>query len=212
MGMLLIPIIILEAAIYYYKLKLTPAYAFKVSAKANLVSTIVGIPVCWILLVIAEFIIIAIIGTSYEAGAFKSVPWLLDNDFAGALGLVICSPWPPPNDVNLNWIIPIALLILQIPFCLASIYIELRVVKAMRPILPFKSAVVWANIASYAATALLITIMFLAGGFEKYAYSFTIIRYREHQRAATENLHKHNSPTTTASRTHTLDPRPKYFP
>lgn len=118
---------------------MTYRYALNVSTAANLVSTLIGVRMCWLFLLIAEFTLLLIFNVTF---GLTKIP---GNGFAQDTLFLLETTWPVLYEGN-TWFVPVSLLILQIPFCLTSIYIELLVVEAMRPVLPFKDAVIWANI------------------------------------------------------------------
>lgn len=113
-GMLvaLIPIIAIEGVILKKALHLTGKRAALASSVANVLSTVVGIPVTWVLLVVLQMVT----GGGYAYG--------LETPLRRFLAVTWQAPWLIPYEADLNWMIPAALLVLLIPFFLASWVIE----------------------------------------------------------------------------------------
>lgn len=109
--------------------------------RANAVSTIIGIPITWVLLVILQLIM----------GGGQAVP--LEGWFSRVWRVTVQAPWFLPYEDQPSWMIPVACAALMIPFCLASIAIEESVLeKRLDDAVPIKKiwrAVILANILSY---------------------------------------------------------------
>jgi len=134
----LIPVILIEGLICVRELGLGWKRALEVSAAANLMSTFVGIPVAWILLVGIEILV----GLSANALA-------VERAWSYALFPLMLA-WLNPTD-NV-WIIYAAFALLAIPFCVVSIWIERKVAMRMLPELQPEKVRAWvkrANIWSY---------------------------------------------------------------
>jgi len=120
----LIPIVALESYCLRSMLKLPFIKSLKLMTIANLESTIIGIPVTWVLLVFIE-IIVSFAGVTI----FKSVteiPEVLSYIFIITLG----APWIAPfTETQAYWIIPAASLFLLIPFYFVTWYVEYRCLK-----------------------------------------------------------------------------------
>ena len=117
MVLALLPIIIIEAALALPYLKLPFRRLLKGSAIANLVSTFIGIPAAWFVLVVIQMITGG--GRAYglltPASKFLAVTWQ--------------APWLIPYQQDLNWMIPAATLVLLVPFFFASWWVEYLVMK-----------------------------------------------------------------------------------
>jgi hypothetical protein len=140
----LIPIIVLETYVVGRMLKLRAFPAAKPVAVANLVSTFVGIPMTWVLLVVFEFVTSG--GDAYGLQTFTQK----------FLAVTWQAPWLIPYEPDLSWMIPTASLVLLVPFFFTSYWVEAKVVAAMTRTCPrneVKSAVFKANVASYALLA-----------------------------------------------------------
>ena len=136
----LIPIIIIEALLIRRWVPLSYGQAFKGTGIANVVSTVAGIPLTWIVLVLIEVAIsIPLSKTNYS-------PSPLFN----AVIFPVTAAWIGP--VRAEWIVSLAATTLLIPFFFASVWIEYW---CCRPIWPeIEKTVIWrgvwrANVASY---------------------------------------------------------------
>lgn len=113
----LLPIISLEAFALCRSLSLPFNQALRVATFANLASTLVGIPITWLLLVAVQLVTGggAAYGLKTPLTKFLSVTWQ--------------APWLIPYESDLHWMIPAAGLFLLIPFFFASWYVEYLVAK-----------------------------------------------------------------------------------
>ncbi len=144
LGLSIIPIIIIEAMFLSKKLELTTSSAFKTTTISNLVSTIVGIPLTWLLLVLIQML-------AGGGGAFG-----LDTTLGKVLSVTLQAAWLIPYESDLHWMIPVAGLVLLIPFFFASWWLEYIVSKKIlkeHPARRVKIAVRNANIITYALLA-----------------------------------------------------------
>lgn len=144
LGMSIIPIIFIETIYLSKKLELTTSIAFMTTTISNFVSTIVGIPITWLLLVIIQMFI----GGS---GAFG-----LDTTLGKVLSVTLQAAWLIPYEADLHWMIPAAGLVLLVPFFFASWWSEYLVSKKIlkeHPAQSVKIAVRTANMITYALLA-----------------------------------------------------------
>jgi hypothetical protein len=144
LGLSIIPIIIIEAMYLGKKLELTTSSAFKTTTISNLVSTIVGIPLTWLLLVLIQML-------AGGGGAFG-----LDTTLGKVLSVTLQAAWLIPYESDLHWMIPVAGLVLLVPFFFASWWSEYFVSKKMikeQAAQRVKIAVRNANIITYALLA-----------------------------------------------------------
>ena len=173
-GMLLalVPVVLLESWVVKPRLELGAWRTLKLTLVTNLASTVIGIPLAWIVYFVFELIASAIGGSAL--GFTK--PW---EKF---LACVITAPWLGPAESDLYWMIPAATLALLPAYFFASWKIECAVMQALVRRQPWESpagpisepepvmvrrAVFAANIASYALLALVTLcwlISALAGG------------------------------------------------
>ena len=124
MLMLLIPVIVIEGLLCKKWLGLTNWEAMKSNAVANLVSTLVGIPLAWAIMLGLQF------------GAMASMDQrshFLDSNspLATAVAFLLNSAWIPPAEGSNVWWIPAAILVLLVPFFFASYGIEYLVMAHM---------------------------------------------------------------------------------
>ena len=144
---------------------------FKASAVANAVSTVLGVPLTWGILLVAEM--------GIGLGA-NSIPALRNGDWKSPIAQVaitiLTAPWIGPSEGMAQWAVPLAALVLLLPFFLVSVWSERRVLEHMLPVTSsdappegeinrrrVRAAVRDANVVSYAILAL-ITLMALVWG------------------------------------------------
>lgn len=104
----LIPIIVIETLYLAKKLHLTWKKALKNTTLTNLFSTCIGIPITWFALVIIQIIL-------GGDGAFG-----MDTMIDKILSVTLQAAWLIPYEKELNWMIPLASLVLLVPFFFAS--------------------------------------------------------------------------------------------
>jgi hypothetical protein len=134
----LIPIVFLEAFIGTKDLHLSWAEALSVTAVGNLWSTFLGIPLTWVAMFAIEAIVGVTLGTFHVS---ENVQMLL---------FPFLVAWVPGFE-NI-WLFYAAFVILSIPFCIASIWIERKVALRKLPSRPPQAIRDWikhANIWSY---------------------------------------------------------------
>jgi hypothetical protein len=110
--LLLLLIIPLEAAVPMGSLGISYRQRLILAASANTVSTVVGIPLTWGLLVFLQII----------TGAGSA--WGLGTPLQKVLAVTVQSPWLIPYDGNLDWMIPAAAAVLCVPFFFMSVWCE----------------------------------------------------------------------------------------
>ncbi len=149
----LIPVTVVEGLYLARALSLPKGNALKVSALANITSTLVGIPITWFILVVVQMVTGggAALGLNTIGRRFLAVTWQ--------------APWLVPYESDLYWMVPGACLVLLIPFYLASCYIEGRVAKyhivTLSPAV-VEGAVDRANLLSYGLLVLVTAGWFLS--------------------------------------------------
>lgn len=143
----LIPIVMLEAAVYRWRLAVPRSQALWCALKANLWSTLVGVPFAWFTQFMAQT---AVVGPAQE--------WKLDTPLERLAAVTLQSAWLPLYDADeLRWMIPAASLFLLLPFLVVSVAIEQLVLRRSWSALPGRGVVVatiLANLLSYIALAL----------------------------------------------------------
>lgn len=120
---------------------LTVKRSLLASAGANAVSTLVGIPLVWGLLVVIEL-------TVSKGGQALG----LDTFWHRAYAVTVQAAWLIPYESELHWMVPLAAIVLLVPFFFASVFIEQMVFRRFcRPSPDLARRWSWmANAASYA--------------------------------------------------------------
>jgi hypothetical protein len=139
--LLLVPVVLVEALVARWVLASSWRQSLKLAAWANVASTLLAVPLSWLL----PFLPILLIGGL----ARSSLPSQLQ-----AWLLILGSPfWLPPMADSQTWLIPLAAAFLCLPAYAASVWIE-RLVGSyvLRPI-PTASMQRWAWIANRITTA-----------------------------------------------------------
>jgi hypothetical protein len=145
LGFSLIPIILIEAFYLRRRLSLSTASALKTTTLANLVSTLVGVPLTWLILVSVQMLL-------GGGGAFG-----LDTVWDKLLSVTLQSGWLIPYQSEMHWMIPAAGLFLLLPFFLASWWSEYLVSRWLLKTAPcneLKTSVRNANLITYTLLAL----------------------------------------------------------
>lgn len=151
----LIPVILIEAFIGKRVTQMPFRRSFYGATVANLFSSLLGIPLTWLLLAIIE-------GQYFsEAKGINTVPRMI-------YAVTIQSPWLIPYESELPWMVPIAAVVLCIPLWLMSVVTEYAIVRTL-----FRSmerSLLWqwmwkANAASYLFLVLLIFALPVTGTF-----------------------------------------------
>jgi len=122
MLLLLIPIIIVEGLLCKKWLGITTWESMKANAFSNLASTVIGIPVAWAIMLGVEFATAGIVDWK-----FPNQDW--DSPIVSAVLFLLNSAWIRPPARNQAWLIPAAVLVLLVPFFLASYGIEYLIVR-----------------------------------------------------------------------------------
>jgi hypothetical protein len=124
MLLLLIPIIVVEGFLCKKWLGITTWEAMKSNIFSNLASTVIGVPMAWAIMFGVEF------------ATFGVVEWKFPNQnvnspIANTILFVLSAAWIGPPAENQLWLVPAAVLVLLVPFFLASYGIEYLVVSYM---------------------------------------------------------------------------------
>lgn len=120
----LIPIIAIEALYMRWRLKLTFVKALKVSSIVNIESTLIGIPITWVVWVIIEMIV-GYLGYRISASLGTKIPDFIGYAFAFTVG----AAWLGPIGKSQSWQIPAACLVLLVPFFYVSWLLERSMAK-----------------------------------------------------------------------------------
>ena len=150
-----IPIVLIEAIILRRSLMLEFVAALKLSARINLISTIAGIPLAWLLMFLLELATGIPIGMWFDGHHASQLP----DSIGALLSVTLWSAWVGPGNGSGYWMVPAASLSLLIPSFLISYWLEAMVagtVLADRQRTLVRSAVLRANLATYAMLAVLV--------------------------------------------------------
>ncbi len=108
----LAPIIIIEKYVLASWRGLSLWHSTWVVFSANLVSTLIGLPVTWFLLLLAQIL------------TWDGVPLGIETISKKFLAVTWQAPWLVPYDEDLHWMIPAAALVLLVPFFFVSWWVE----------------------------------------------------------------------------------------
>ncbi len=140
----LAPIIAIETQYISKSLGLPIGQSLKTVSLSNVASTIIGIPLAWFLLVVIQVVTGG--GSAYG----------VDSVMGKILAVTWQAPWLIPYEEDLNWMIPVAGLVLLIPFFFISWWSEYIVSKSLNKTLPPRA--IWrkvrnANLITYSLLA-----------------------------------------------------------
>ena len=147
------PVVFLESYVLNKNLALGYKKSFVVSIKANIGSTILGLPLAWVACFMMEmllmFFFVEIAGSeSYPPSSFKALPESIHN----ILDVILTFPWLGPGPEGGHWVIPFATSIMLIPCFFVSYWMELYYINYKLPDFHkenVKPAVWRANLYSY---------------------------------------------------------------
>ena len=115
----LVPVILLEAVVFQRRLLLGyKQVAWRVGV-ANAVSTVIGFPLTWILMVALQML-------TRGGYAYGISTW-----WSKVLAVTWQSPWLIPYEQELYWMVPTAALVGLIPAFFASVFIEGHILKRL---------------------------------------------------------------------------------
>ena len=120
MGILLVPIILLEAWLCHTMLGLKFWTSLKANAVSNLASALLGLPVAWFIMLGLEYVTFAALADNPMVHHLV----VAESPIARVIGTILSSAWLGPDEKNLYWMIPLASIILLIPTFLVSVIIE----------------------------------------------------------------------------------------
>ena len=142
MWLAFLPVVVIESLVALKSLGLRFRRALMVTAAANTVSTLVGIPVAWLVLLGIEWM-------PYFVGIPDDTRWQT------AIAVATQWAWISPFG-NLGITIPIAAVVLCVPFYFVSVWIEYLVVRRMvaNDFSQVRRFCWWANLWSYMAIVL----------------------------------------------------------
>ena len=117
MVLALVPIIFVEAYYIAGSLKLDIQRILNLVAISNVISTLIGIPVTWFLL----------LGVELMTGTGSAIA--SEGYWGQLISFTLQAAWVPPYGSDLAWIYSAAMLFLLIPYFFASWYVEYLVVR-----------------------------------------------------------------------------------
>lgn len=151
----LVPVIAIEALLIRRWLPVSYKEAFAGIARANLISTLVGVPLAWLAMLALELVTLLPL-----AVAAQKWHWRLESPVFYAIGFILSSAWVGPSGGDSAWPIVLAAALLLIPSFYLSVWIERRWCLRSWPRLDpggIRRAVFFSNFASYAL--LLVSIL-----------------------------------------------------
>jgi hypothetical protein len=146
----LVPIIVIESAYGAWRLKLHAGRALAAQSVANCVSTLIGIPVTWLVLVLIEFVLLE--------GAVRIAPQSLLSAFTPIVG----AAWLGPGAEEKLWMMALAITLLTAAFYLMSVSTEGFIIARFFPDVPRKLIRRWSFEANAISYALLVVLILLA--------------------------------------------------
>lgn len=150
----LVPIILIESAIYAILLRQRWRHIFGIVAIANVLSTVIGFVIAVVLMLIVEFSVTG--GRMYELNTWQEKLFVAVTQAA----------WLPPYEGHLKWLFPAACLTLLVPTYLVTVFIEGQLLKEFLSNIPSRQ--VWracwlANTTSYGVIAAGLVWMLIYG-------------------------------------------------
>jgi hypothetical protein len=122
MIVLLLPIIVAETVVVVRRTSLPKTRTLWVTAAANLASTIVGVPLTWGVLFLCE---LGLFEALAHTTKFANSGW--NSPIARIVGTIFSAPWLAPVSDRGSWAVPLATLVLLIPFFFVSVWVEQKV-------------------------------------------------------------------------------------
>lgn len=143
MVLALVPVVLVEMRVIIKGLGLAPRVAFKVAAWSNVLTTFVGVPLTWAILLVLE----GVTGGDRAYG--------INTPLKKLLAVTWQAPWliPYEADHNLYWMVPAAMMWLLVPTFFMSWWLEYLAAARMLPGTDrprLKSVMFRANLVSYA--------------------------------------------------------------
>ena len=128
MIVLLLPIIAAEAVLVIHRTSIKKGTVLWTTALANTISTIVGIPLTWGALFLCEIGLFEALNRTRLASSSWNSP------LSRIVGTILSAPWLAPVEGSGSWAIPLAALVLLIPFFFASVWVEQKVMEHFLPV------------------------------------------------------------------------------
>ena len=131
MVLLLLPIIAAEWAFIIHRTSLQKRKVLWATAAANALSTIVGVPLTWGVLFLCETGVFAAVDHIPKlSGSWNS--W--NSPLAQIVSTILSAPWIAPVESTGSWAVPLAAVVLLIPFYFVSVWVEQKVMEHMLPV------------------------------------------------------------------------------
>jgi hypothetical protein len=144
----LIPVVAIEALLGMWMLKIRLWRAVLISGIANIISTLVGIPLTWLVVATIEGI-----WFGHAAG--------LQTFWQQVYSVTVQAPWLVPYEEDMYWMVPVAGAVLTAVFYVASVATEYAVAIMFFPRQQWRRVFAWvwrANLLSYTLLAILVAI------------------------------------------------------
>jgi hypothetical protein len=129
MVLLLIPIVVAEAFFVIRRTSLQKAKVLWATTIANVISTILGVPLTWGALFLCEIAVWMGLARYTTVG---SSSW--NTPISQIVGTILSAPWIAPADDSGSWAVPLAALVLLLPFFFVSVWVEQRVMEHFLPV------------------------------------------------------------------------------
>jgi hypothetical protein len=164
-GLALLPIIGIEYVILRKRLAdFTSKRLLLAAFVSNITSTVIGIPLTWVCLAGIEMLGLMTVDAIVPGGQI-GLAKQLGTFWTYFLNATALAPWLMPYGSHLYWMIPVAFLVLLVPFFYASYWIEaaitVRLLKDKENRLAIRKAVWVGNVCTYSMMAVL-DLIFLA--------------------------------------------------
>ena len=156
---LLIPVVLIECGLLSKYLKLNFKEGLVLSGKANLLSTLVGFPLSWLLHFLAEmtFFVFPYMANNFDLKIISATTHQNNELLFDILLLLPMAPWLAPIEDKLHWMIPAAGAISLIPAYFVTVFFEYKFLKKRIPQDPLtvKKTIIKINLYSYLFLALI---------------------------------------------------------
>lgn len=113
-----IPVVAIESWVVRRALNVSWRVAITQMVKGNIFSTVIGIPLAWVASVAVEFLLAYFV---MNAAGSRSYP---PHGVGEVGGVILSAPWLGPFREGGHWIIPLAMIVLLVPFFFASFWTE----------------------------------------------------------------------------------------
>jgi hypothetical protein len=153
MCIVFVPVVLIESVIAAKSINIPFSRAVKDVSLANLVTTIIGVPIAWVFMLFIDSVFTG-------GGMYK-----LDNLEEIILSVTLKAAWLAPYEGQLHWMIPAAATVLLIPCFIVSLIIEYLILVMRWPEKDHSAvfsvvlrANIWSYLCLYVAGCILIMI------------------------------------------------------